>query len=508
MRVWSRPGTGRRWVVSALAAVALVLGLAPATVPASAASFAGGARTVSVTSSSLTVAPATSWGAGKFRILASTNRADLRIGRLKKAKASARTTQSVVTLSGLRYTTAPYYYRVQAKRGRTVTYSAIRKVYLRPPTPSLRVVNGDATGLALIWSGASASRYVVIQAEDPTMTEGRRAISLDPRLREYTPLDLIPGQQYWFQVQAYNGATASLPSAVATAVPTSAGVTVRAMSYNLLRAQKDGQIESGNKVAPWSQRKLAAAALIRKSNPDILAVQEASDWAGAVKGPRMVDDLRSTLGSSTWALARTEVPPSEDFYFRTGRYILYKSSVFSAVGEGGHWDLGNARWAAYQILQHRSTGATFLVLSVHLEYGTYSRAKDVLRQQQTRVLLGKVRTYLANRPMPVLYLGDFNSHEKSSNVFDGPGTVLRPAHMTDSDEVAPVTVNRTLNSSNKYARLAPRSSAHVDHVYVPPGVGVRRFEVVASLTSGRYVGVIPSDHNPVAADLVLPYPVS
>jgi hypothetical protein len=43
---------------------------------------------------------------------------------------------------------------------------------------------------------------------------------------------------------------------------------------------------------------------------------------------------------------------------------------------------------------------------------------------------------------------------------------------------------------------------------VPPGVGVRRFEVVASLTSGRYVGVIPSDHNPVAADLVLPYPAS
>jgi endonuclease/exonuclease/phosphatase family metal-dependent hydrolase len=508
MQVMGRPVTGRRWVVSALAIAALVLGLAPTTLPASAASFTGGTRTVSVTSSSVTVAPSTSWGSGSFRILASTKRADMKLSRLKKAKASARTTQSVVTLSGLTYTTAPYYYRVQAKRGSKVSYSKVRTVYLRPPTPSLRVVTSETTGLALVWSGPAASRYVVISAEDPTMVEGRRAVSLDRRLREYTPLDLVPGQQYWFQVQAYNGPTASLPSAVATATATAAGVTVRTMSYNLLRANKDGQVESGNKVAPWSQRKLAAAALIRRTNPDILTVQEASDWAGAVKGPRMVDDLRSTLGTSTWSLARTEIPPSEAFYFRTGRYILYKTAVFSAVGEGGHWNLGNSRFAAYQILQHRSTGAKVLVLSIHLEYGTFSRAKDVLRQQQTKVLLDKVRSYLANRPMPVLYLGDFNSHEGRTNVFDGPGTVMRPAHMTDSDEVAPVTVNRTLNSANKYARLAPRASAHVDHIYVPPGVGVRRFEVVAALSSGRFVGVIPSDHNPVSADLVLPYPAS
>jgi endonuclease/exonuclease/phosphatase family metal-dependent hydrolase len=506
----SRPAAiGRRWVVAALAAAALVLGLAPATLPAAAASFTGGARTLAVTSSSVTVAASTSWGAGKFRILASTTRADLKISRLKNAKASSRTTQSVVTLSGLRYTTAPYYYRVQAKKGRKVTYSKVRSVYLRPPTPTLRVVNGETSGLALVWSGPSASRYVVIQAEDPTMTEGRRAVSLDARLREYTPLDLVPGQQYWFQVQAYNGPTASLPSATAAATATAAGVTVRTMTYNLLRAQKDGLVASGNKIAPWSERKLAAAALIRRTDPDILTVQEASDWAGAVKGPRMVDDLRSTLGTSTWSLARTEVPPTEAAYFRTGRYILYKTAVFSAVGEGGHWHLGNDRYAAYQILQHRSTGARVLVLSVHLEFGTYSRAKDVLRQEQTKVLLGKVRSYLANQPMPVLYLGDFNSHEGSkTHSFDGPGTVLRPAHMTDSDEVAPVTVNRTLNSANKYARLAPRGSAHVDHVYVSPGVGVRRFEVVANLTGGRFVGVIPSDHNPLAVDLVLPYPAS
>ena len=507
MQATGRRAGVRRLAVAAIATGALVLGLAPATTPASAASFSGGARAVSVTSTSMTVAPSTSWAPGRYRILASTNRADLSLSRLKRATASRSTTQEVVTLSGLRYTTAPYYYRVKAKRGKRVTYSSIRSVYLRPPTPSLRVVTSNVSGLALIWSGPAATRYVVIQADDPTMTEGRRAISLPAQLREYTPLGLEPGRQYWFAVQAYNSTTPSLLSPVVTAVPTSAGLDIRAMTYNVMRAKRDGTVVSGNLVAPWSTRKHLVASLIRSEDPDVIALQEASDWSSGSKGdPRQVDSLREALGSSTYALARTEVPPTEAHYFRTGRYILYKSSVFRAVGEGGAWDLGEP-FVAYQILEHLQTGTRILALSVHLESGI-SHTLDIRRQAQTKLLLEKVRTYLAGRPMPVLYMGDYNSHERSKHVIDGPGTVLRPAHMVDSDEVAPVTVNRTLNSANQFLRVAPRYSAHVDHIYVPPGVGVRRFEVVASLTGGRYVGNIPSDHNPVVADLVVPYPSS
>jgi endonuclease/exonuclease/phosphatase family metal-dependent hydrolase len=504
MRVRRRSATGRRWGVPALAAAALVLGLAPAVGPASAATFAGGARTLSVTSSSVTVAASTSWGDGRFRILASTRRADLRVGRLAKATVSTRTTQSVATLSGLRYSTAPYFYRVQAVRGGSVSYSAVRKVYLRPPTPSLRLVSGGTRALALMWSGVSASRYVVIRAEDPSMTQGRRVIALDPRVREYTPLDLVPGQQYWFQVQAFNGPTASLPSPVTTAVQTAAGVTVRAMTYNILSTLHDGSVSSGNRIAAWSERRLGVAALIRQSDPDLIALQEASGWVKAKRGPRQVDDLRAMLGSSTYSLARTEVPPSEPNYLRTGRYLLYRSSMFRTVGEGGHWTIGAMRYAAYQVLQHRDTGATFLAVAVHLEPGR-SRATDLMRQAQTRVLLAKVAAYLDGRALPVVYLGDFNSHEKSPNVFDGPATVLRPAHLSDSDEVAAVTVNRSLNSSNLYLRRAPRTYRQVDHIWVTPGVGVRRYEVVANLRSGLFVGTIPSDHNPVTSDLVLPY---
>ena len=45
----------------------------------------------------------------------------------------------------------------------------------------------------------------------------------------------------------------------------------------------------------------------------------------------------------------------------------------------------------------------------------------------------------------------------------------------------------------------------IDHVYAPAGVAVRRWELALTLSSGRFVGAIPSDHNPVVADVVLPY---
>jgi endonuclease/exonuclease/phosphatase family metal-dependent hydrolase len=105
--------------------------------------------------------------------------------------------------------------------------------------------------------------------------------------------------------------------------------------------------------------------------------------------------------------------------------------------------------------------------------------------------------------VPVVYLGDFNSHER--NVVDGPGVAFRAAGHVDADEVAQGKVNAQYNSANQYLRVPPASGLHIDHVYVPQGVAVRRWELRLNLTAGSFVGVIPSDHNPVLADVVLPY---
>ena len=86
-----------------------------------------------------------------------------------------------------------------------------------------------------------------------------------------------------------------------------------------------------------------------------------------MRGPRQVDDLLKALGGA-YGLARTEIPPNESHYFRVGNYVLYKRSAYTPVGSGGHWDLGKipdgrSRYAAYQVLQQRSTGARLLFVT-------------------------------------------------------------------------------------------------------------------------------------------------
>jgi hypothetical protein len=65
--------------------------------------------------------------------------------------------------------------------------------------------------------------------------------------------------------------------------------------------------------------------------------------------------------------------------------------------------------------------------------------------------------------------------------------------------------NQRYNSANLYLRTPPAAGQSIDHIYAPAGVAVRSWQVVLTLVNGRFVGVIPSDHNPVVSDLIFPY---
>jgi endonuclease/exonuclease/phosphatase family metal-dependent hydrolase len=297
---------------------------------------------------------------------------------------------------------------------------------------------------------------------------------------------------------------ASAPSGLTEAVAPASGQNVRVMTYNVLHDSAAGTKEGSEVVAPWSLRRVPAIALIKKANPDVLGLQEASDWVDATKRPgvRIADDVAQGLGPGRYTVADTEVRPPQSHWMRTARYILYRTATYTAAAKGGHWDLAPGRFAAYQELQNRTTGARFLAVSVHLSYGA-GRVADLQRQAETRKLLGFAAAYQAKAHVPVIYVGDFNSHE--GHEVDGPGLVMRAAGVADADEVAQTTVNRQYNSANQYLRSPKPGHWDIDHVYAPAGVAVRRWEIALTLTGGRFVGTIPSDHNPLVADVVLPY---
>ena len=82
---------------------------------------------------------------------------------------------------------------------------------------------------------------------------------------------------------------------------------------------------------------------------------------------------------------------------------------------------------------------------------------------------------------------------------------MQSAAIVDAERVAQTQRNKRYNSSNLYLRRPPAVDQSIDYVYAPPGVAVSARAVLLNLSRGQFVGVIPSDHNPVVARLYISY---
>jgi endonuclease/exonuclease/phosphatase family metal-dependent hydrolase len=106
----------------------------------------------------------------------------------------------------------------------------------------------------------------------------------------------------------------------------------------------------------------------------------------------------------------------------------------------------------------------------------------------------------------VVVAGDFNSPTDGPiTVKNTPAAVLQTAGWQCAANLALTRTNAKYNSVNQYYRTPPRHSLHVDDIVTTPGVQVRSWAEVLSLHDKKFVGPIPSDHNPVVADLAIPY---
>ena len=298
-------------------------------------------------------------------------------------------------------------------------------------------------------------------------------------------------------------AAATGSKAPGAAAGASARQPVRVMTYNILELSADGRHEGSGTVAPWSQRKRGAVALIKAANPDVVAIQEGSDWVGRPRGARQIDSLQAALGG-VYALSHTEIAPSQPHFFRTGVYILYKKAVYKPYGRAWHWAIGNQRWAAYQLLENRQTHARFLFVSTHLLVGD-GAVDDRIRERETKTLLSKAGAFAAVHHVSVIYGGDFNSDHNARHAFNGPAIAMREANDTDTFNAAQTRSLGRYNSANQYMRRPPKFGDHIDYVFTSPDVTVKSWRMVMRLHHGHLVGVIPSDHNPVVANLLFPY---
>jgi endonuclease/exonuclease/phosphatase family metal-dependent hydrolase len=365
----------------------------------------------------------------------------------------------------------------------------------------LHVTTGSA-GTWLTWAASGAGHFQIEQATDARFRSDRRVyVDRDGRDRVFTPYGLARGRTYYWRVRALSGSHASHWSAAVHTVVRSAEQRVRVMQFNV--SDEGGEYVNGHLMPGWTTRRDAVVSTIRGQHPDVVAVEEAAGWVGRTRGARVADDVAARLGSP-YALARTEIPPSEPHYFRTGDYIVYNSATYRAVGSGGHWVVGSAVYAAYQLLQSRSTGASLLFVSTHLA-NTSGRSGDVARQQQMQRVIDHARSYAAaHGHVPVVYAGDVNSHDGHNHAFDGPGRATRAAHISDAFKSAYRRVNVKYDSANQYSRRPPAFGRSIDRLFAQAGVGIVSWHELLRLSGGRWVGVIPSDHNAVVADMTIP----
>lgn len=497
------------YCVAALLALAAVFA-APSV--AQAASITG-LKVTAVTQTSFTVS-LDSLGTGwTYSLYASTVKADVYYDSLPTAPYHASSSTPRVTLASLPYSTNVYWWRVQGTRGTSHYTSDILSVGMVPGTPTSVSVGGSAGhGTWVTWSG-SAAGYQVQQGWTSAFTTGLHTYTLRGRQNQFTPYGLELGRRYYLRVRASNGTTYSPWSGSVSAVSSSAVQGVKIGTYNVLESRFDGTSEGGNTVAAWADRRVGVAAGIKASGANVVGIQEAADWVGPQcvyrqVGTRQIDDLVSRLGSP-WSLATTEVRPCLPGWMRTGVYIIYDHSQFTAVGSGGQWNIGTStdvHWAVYQQLRSVATGAQFLFVSPHTVAGN-STQLDQNRQVQTTHMIADAKSYAASHGnVPIVYAGDYNSH--ALHPLDGPAVAMYAAQSADGLTTAQTLTNQGYNSANQYQTTPPGGGWSVDHIYASPGVSIQTWQLIIKLTGGDFVGVIPSDHNMLEADVTFPYPAT
>ena len=506
------------WLPRAVIALIGAACLATALVPADSANASAyptpptDLRVTAATSTSLTVTAKPSANAQGYRLFVSTVRSDLYYSNLvagltSSARRSATSATPSVTVSGLSYTSAPYYYRLEAVDGNSYSFNAtVNEVGLRPPVPSALKVTNSSQGTYLSWSSADATGFSVGQATNAAMTADRRDYSLSGPVHRFTPYGLKKGTTYYFKVRAMNRYTPSAYTGVAGVKPTTSEQNVSVMTYNIATLTNDGTREPGGIISPWAQRRIPAATLVKTWHPDVLGVQEGYALVPGYTNLRQVDSFNQALRSvgATYTVAKTEnYIYGQPGYVRTGDYVLYNPTVLAAYGAGGHWALGSGEYAAWQELTNRATGARFLFASVHLTPGG-SAADDSARQSQTRSLLSQGTAKSRAARVPLVYGGDFNVDQTASGA-DTASAVMAGGAIDNARLVAQAYTNSQYDTYNNYLRSPPAYALSIDKIFAPAGVAAYSWREILNLAGGKYVGTIPSDHNPLYSLVVVPH---
>lgn len=307
------------------------------------------------------------------------------------------------------------------------------------------------------------------------------------------------------------------------------GTVVRAATFNVRTAKATWDKRH------WVKRKAQVATEIKDSEANVVAIQELSPGRqdgrdGSTKKvgrqtTSLVVELRK-IGLGHFKLVReTQYKKPGTVHGTQGTRILYNSRTYELLSDcpektgRKNWnpacsidlpimtgDSGKAkRKAAYAAFEDRNTGKRFFVVSAHLDQrhskvAATEQKYNALRDAQVKTILDRVdRVNTKNRA--VIFGGDINSWQ---NNFVGHAPHDRLIANGYYDTVAATKqINLQYPTVNHFKLVLPPSEigvgTRIDAVLVQGAQGSNLYWNKTSATDSER----PSDHNLVAADIVL-----
>jgi endonuclease/exonuclease/phosphatase family metal-dependent hydrolase len=260
-------------------------------------------------------------------------------------------------------------------------------------------------------------------------------------------------------------------------VPEKAENATRVMSFNVRSMDdKEGSIKNRSKIV---------AAIIKQYAPDSLGVQEATGkWMDILSEAlsdkyAYVNQARDTKGY------RTEHNPV--FYLKDKFNLLDSGTIWLSetpkVPFSKSFDTNCTRIATWAVLENKSTGEKYTHLNTHLDH-----ILESTRVSQVKVLLEKLTEL--EKYGKVVCTGDFNT-EPSSEVYSE-----MTAAVNDSKAIAESSDEGfTFHDYGK----ADESTGPIDYIFISKDTVVKTFRIIRNTAKDMY----PSDHYPIAADIIM-----
>lgn len=261
--------------------------------------------------------------------------------------------------------------------------------------------------------------------------------------------------------------------------------SVKVMSYNIrLDTEADG-------VNQWKNRTGGVFDLIKKSNPDLLGVQEAMH--------NQMMDLKSNLTDYEF------VGVGRDDGKEKGEYsaIFYKKDKFEVLEQktfwlsetpdvpgSKSWDAAITRVVTFAILKDKATGKSFAYFNTHFDHMGKEARKNSAKL---------IKTYIARlitsgslkKKTPILISGDFNSEpsdEPYKTIIDGKDVTLFDSR--PSNDLTGTFCGFEVNAMK---------CKTIDYVFHSTHWKATAYQVIQD-HDGKYY---PSDHLPVMASFTL-----